>query len=99
MIKQVSVSSATKAILTPSQQMKVGVIQNNGSVAVRLSIDGGSAHGGQDPTTTTGFKLAAGKEVDVNTVWGGSGLHKPIVGVSEGADVTLDVITDDMLST
>lgn len=106
MIKQVAVSNAVVTILTPSQKMKVGTIQNNGATAVRISIDGGAGYTdarsgdtGTDPSTTTGIRIAAGKELAINTLYGDAGLHKPIVGISEGSSVTLDVATDDANST
>lgn len=105
MIKQVTVSTLA-TILTPSVQMKVGLIQNNDAANdVRLTVDGGStftdSYGrtGTDPTTSTGYFLAHGKEISINTVWGDSGLHKPIRAIAITGSAVLDIVTDDAVST
>jgi hypothetical protein len=108
MIKQVTTLNAVSAatILTPSFKMKSAFIQNNGTGSCRLSVDGGTitqddaGTAGTDPTTTTGYRLVAGKELDLSTIWGkNAAFHKPLRAIMESGTTILDIITDDNLST
>lgn len=106
MIKQIAVSNSAVRIVTCGPACKLLVIQNNGAVNVRLSFDGNTDNkfgpdlanlqvGGTAPTTTTGYRLAAGQQwVQTNAQFPVLGVRN-IWGISEGASVTLDVITDD----
>ncbi len=106
MIKQVTTLNASTAatVLTPSLYCHQATIQNNGSGVVRLSFDGGAAYTdyltnqtGTNPTTSTGYKLAAGAYVAMTFIAGKS--PPPIVGIMESATTTLDITTDDTKST
>ncbi len=106
MIKQVTTLTASTpaTILTPSLYCHQVTIQNNGSGVVRLSFDGGASYTdyatnqtGTNPTTSTGYKLAAGKEFAITFIAGKS--PPPIVGIMESSTTTLDITTDDTKST
>ena len=106
MIKQVTTLNASTpaVVLTPSQYCHQVTIQNNGSGTVRLSFDGGATYTdyitnqtGTNPTTSTGYKLAAGKELGL-TLLGGKA-PPPIIGIMESSTTTLDITTDDTKST
>lgn len=106
MIKQVTVSSTAIRLLQPGPGMKKFALQNNGAVNVRLSFDGNTdmisvagKAAGTAPTSTTGYRLAAGKEwVETAAQFPSIGIRS-IWAISEGADVTIDVVTDDKDST
>lgn len=92
-IKQVTTVSATAStILTPGNNVKTVLIQNNGSGDVRLSIDGTN-----NPTATTGYKLAAGTFLILT--YSGS-IRPPNIKaiLTSGTTTTLDIVTDDLAS-
>ncbi len=106
MIKQVTTLNASTpaTILTPSMYCHQVTIQNNGSGVVRLSFDGGASYTdyltnqtGTNPTTSTGYKLAAGTYVALTFLAGKA--PPPIVAIMEAATTTLDITTDDTKST
>jgi hypothetical protein len=107
MVKQVTATTTAAVILTPSNQMKVALIQNNDATnGVRLSFDGGATYTdprtggvGTNPTVNTGYFLAIGKEISINTVWGDAGLHVPVVAIAVAGTAVLDIVTDDWKST
>lgn len=85
-------------IFKPGPACRNACIQNNGTIAVRLSYDGGTDmpnSTGTLPTATVGFRLPAGQQFFMNytpgaisprTVWA--------IGETAGA-VALDISTDD----
>lgn len=77
-------------------------IQNNGTGSWRLSFDGGPVNGpgGTDPSTTTGFLLAAGSQVSNALFQFTSGGMRDIraIFVGDGTQL-LDIVTDDKDST
>lgn len=103
MIAQVTtLTTAVGTIIIPGAACKTIIIQNNGSVNVRLSFDGGSTYTdhitgkkGTDPTVSTGYKLVNGSQVSIATAYGDSGLHKPIRAITETGTATLDIVTDE----
>lgn len=100
--KQVTNVSATPStILTPSNQCQVIVIQNNGSGAVRLGIDGGITNKQKstpDPTATTGYLLNAGQFLII-TRPGTSTTPNIRAILATGTTTVLDIMTDDPYST
>ena len=104
-IKQVTGTlSVAVPIITFGPDCKKVTIQNNGSVDVRLSFDGGSTFPntttptGTDPTTTTGYLLKAGMQWVETFPHGVGTSSKPYVAISSGGSVTLDITTDDSVS-
>lgn len=101
MIKATSVSSTAVRLATPGPACKVLVLQNNGAVNIRLSLDGNTdntlngAPVGTAPTTTTGMRLAAGTQFVMTLAQYPNMIQRNIWAISEGAAVTIDVITDD----
>lgn len=96
------VSSTAVVIVVPGTYAKVILIQNNGSGAVRLSIDGGTTYTdqqtgktGANPTASTGILLPAGSQIMISTVPSASGIHRPIVAILVSGSTTLDIVTDD----
>lgn len=95
-------------ILTFGPTCRRFIIQNNGTAAVRLSMDGGPTQGtggpgkaGTDPTASTGYLLAAGQSFPPSW-WGEADQWKtfgakPIRAISANTSntLTLDIITDD----
>lgn len=100
--KQVTnVSATVSTILTPSNSCQVIVIQNNGSGAVRLGIDGGITNKQKstpDPTATTGYLLNAGQFLII-TRPGNATTPNIRAILSTGTTTTLDIMTDDPFST
>lgn len=92
-IKQVtSVGATASVILTPGNNVKTIIIQNNGSGNVRLSFDGTNL-----PTATTGYKLVAGTYIILTY----TGTNRPpnIRAILEsGTTTTIDISTDDLTS-
>jgi hypothetical protein len=113
--KSTSVSTTAVTICVPSPQCHVVIIQNNGSGAVRLSIDGGTSYvdpvsgkSGNSPTATYGYLLQPGQQLTLSMPPQGagpgnpdSGLHRPIVAImaTGASSTTLDIVTDDYFST
>jgi len=100
--KQVTnVGATVSTILTPSNQCQVIVIQNNGTGAVRLGIDGGTTNKQKstpDPTATTGYLLNAGQFLII-TRPGTTTTPNIRAILATGTTTTLDVMTDDPYST
>jgi hypothetical protein len=103
MIAQIAVSSSAVRVAQIGPACKLLVIQNNGAVNVRLSFDGNTDNtygpdntlGGSAPTTTKGYRLAAGQQwVQTFAQFPAMG-NRSIWAISEGASVNLDVISDD----
>jgi hypothetical protein len=103
-------AAGSSVICVPGASDQVIIIQNNGSNAVRLSLDGGAAtidlvtgKPGTNPTPTTGYLLAAGGQLIISTQQSISqatpGLHKPIVAIMVTGTTTLDIISDGTLTT
>jgi hypothetical protein len=97
-------SAAAACLIIPSPDCRIARIENNGTTnAVRLSIDGGgnSTFGqgltGTDPTPTTGILLKAGSAYQIVYDVGVS--RNPIWGIMSTGSTTLDLITDDPVST
>ena len=97
-------STTVETIVIPGTYMQTCVIQNNTTVAFRMTIDGGSTYtdqqtgkAGADPTTTSGIVVAAGASYTINTLPNGAGLHRPIriIFESSGATGQIDIDTDD----
>ncbi len=92
-IKQVTTVGATASvILSPGNNVKTIIIQNNGSGDVRLSFDGTNL-----PTATTGYKLVAGAYIILT--FNGS-LRPPNIRaiLVSGTTTTIDITTDDLTS-
>lgn len=92
------ISAAAVRIFTPGPSCKNACIQNNGTVAVRLSYDGGSdVPGGTLPTAALGFRLPAGSQFFMNYPAAANGISpRPVWARGEAAGaVLLDISTDD----
>ena len=86
-------ATATKQIIIPGNKVLILCIQNTGTNAVNLSIDGGSATGGNDPGTGTGngLVLAAGQSLSLYGPW----LQGIIIsGVTQTSTTVLNVSTN-----
>jgi len=87
-------ATATKQIIIPGNKVLILTIQNIGANAVNMTIDGGSAAGGQDPgtgATGNGLVLAAGQSVTMYGPW----LQGIIIsGVTQASTTTLNVTTN-----
>lgn len=103
MIGQITANIGTATairIFTPGPSCKNACIQNNGTVDVRLSYDGGSDMPGRTgnlPTSTTGFRLPAGQQFFMNYPAAANGISPRTVwaiGEAAGA-VALDISSDD----
>jgi len=68
------------------------LIQNNGAAAARLTIGGSTAGVADAPTTTTGLRLPAGAALELED--GKYQMPLIIDAISEGANITLDTVTD-----
>jgi hypothetical protein len=102
MIKQVTSAAAATRLLKIGPSCKMLAIQNNGSVDVRLSFDGGSDmptvagwSTGTLPTTALGYLLKAGQQWVQTKAQFPSIADKNIWGISAGGAIVLDIITDD----
>lgn len=99
-------NAAVATILTPGPGVKLITIQNNGSGNVRLSFDGGASYTnpqtkqvGSNPTTSTGYRLAAGASLIITVQPNPNGIRNPIVGILEtSTTTTLDISTDESSS-
>ena len=67
------------------------VIQNNGTVAARVTLGGSTAGVADAPTTTTGLRLPAGSKLELED----GKYQMPLIvdAISEGANTTIDVVT------
>lgn len=85
-------------IFTPGPACRNACIQNNGTIDVRLSYDGGSDmlnSTGTLPTSTLGFRLPAGQQFFMNYMPGAIS-PRTVWAISETAGaVALDISTDD----
>lgn len=99
MIKQITAAVAATKALTPGPSCKLAIFQNNGTVDIRYSIDGGSSmpnSTGTLPTTTTGGLLAAGAQLFLNYFQCPTLGLRPIWVISAtGGAIVLDIVTDD----
>jgi hypothetical protein len=68
------------------------VVQNNGAVAARITLGGATGGVADAPTTTTGLRIAAGASLELED--GRYQMPLAIDAISEGADTTIDVVTD-----
>ena len=100
-IKQVTgLSGTVKTLMIPQSRATYICIQNNGSNNVRLTFDGGSTYTdpntnnpGTDPTTSTGYLLAAGQQLVILTAPGTFLL--PIRAIMVSSTTTVDITTND----
>ncbi len=76
-------------LLIPGPQMNAGYIQNNGSVNLRISLDGVSL-----PTTTKGMVIYAGTQL-----WLPDYIKNAVLAIAESGTTAVDVGTDDLTST
>lgn len=100
-IKSVTnVGAAATTVVAPSTSCSIVIIQNNGSGAVRISLDGGTTNGVPlpDPTASTGFLLPAGAQIVVCYSYNQRRAQIRAILVT-GTTTTLDIITDDISST
>jgi len=93
-------SSTPTLIVTPGSTARVIYIKNTGLTAVMISLDGGTAHGGNNPTTSAGWELLPGEKIVINSISGNdangdAGLHNPIYAIAESGTGTLVIVTDD----
>jgi hypothetical protein len=94
-IKQVTnVGASASTIITPGRNVKVLVIQNNGSGDVRLAIDGGTTTNLTDPTASTGYLLKAGTQL-ILTYPGSIQAPKIRAILVTGTTTVLDICTDE----
>lgn len=100
MIGQTLTLGPTPATLVqPTSDLRIIVIQNNGSNSIRLSIDGGSITSypngatGTDPTATTGYLLKSSAQLQINYDQGFA--QKVIRALAPSGSTTIDLIADD----
>lgn len=96
-------SGAAIDVVTFSEQCRFGWIQNINTSAsdVRLSMDGGAANGGTDPTATLGFLLPVGMQIWFPQITGTNMVgrfppHKLVRAFGVSNTATLSVGTDDL---
>lgn len=92
-------TSSAKVIITPGMKVTYIVIENIGANAVNISVDGGSANGGTDPTTgSTGLGLvlpaAANGVPGIITIYAPTSQGVSITGIMQTSTTTLNVITN-----
>ncbi len=95
-----SVSATASTILTPGTPTIIA-IQNTGSGAVYLGLDGGTTNrykSTPDPTSTTGYYLAAGASVTLSCPVGAV-LPKIRAILATGTTTTIKISTNDPYST